>query len=42
VGRAATEAFVSSFIAILALDFILALVTIQLLKLLLALGIAVS
>jgi len=42
VGRAATEAFVSSFIAILALDFVLALVTIQLLKLLLALGIPVS
>jgi phospholipid/cholesterol/gamma-HCH transport system permease protein len=42
VGRAATEAFVASFIAILALDFVLALVTIQLLKLLPALGIPVT
>ena len=42
VGRAATEAFVASFIAILALDFVLALLTIQLLKVLLALGIPVT
>jgi len=42
VGRAATEAFVASFIAILALDFVLALLTIQLLKALLALGIHVT
>ncbi len=42
VGRAATEAFVASFIAILALDFILALLTIQLMKLLLALGVQVT
>ena len=42
VGRAATEAFVASFIAILALDFVLALLTIQLLKILLTLGIPVN
>ncbi len=42
VGRAATEAFVASFIAILALDFILALLTIQLMKLLLVLGVQVT
>lgn len=38
VGRAATEAFVMSFIAILALDFVLALATIQLVKSLAMLG----
>ena len=42
VGRAATEAFVASFIAILALDFILALLTIQLVKFLLLLGIQIT
>ena len=42
VGRAATQAFVASFIAILAIDFVLALVTIQLLKILPALGIPVT
>jgi phospholipid/cholesterol/gamma-HCH transport system permease protein len=42
VGRAATEAFVASFIAILALDFVLALITIHFLKLLLSLGIPVT
>ena len=42
VGRAATEAFVTSFIAILVLDFLLALVSIQLLRLLGNLGIPVS
>jgi phospholipid/cholesterol/gamma-HCH transport system permease protein len=41
VGRAATEAFVASFVAILALDFVLAVVTIQLMKLLWMLGIPV-
>ena len=42
VGRAATESFVASFIAILALDFALALMSIQLLKLLSMLGIPVT
>lgn len=42
VGRAATESFVVSFIAILALDFVLALASIQLLKLLWMLGIPVT
>lgn len=42
VGRAATEAFVASFIAILALDFVLALVTIHLQKLLLMLGVSIT
>ena len=42
VGRAATESFVSSFIAILAIDFVLALMSIQLLKLLWILGIPVT
>ena len=42
VGRAATQAFVASFIAILAIDFVLALVTINLLKLLLFLGVPVT
>ena len=42
VGRAATEAFVASFIAILALDFVLALVLIQVTKLLWALGVPVT
>ncbi len=42
VGRAATESFVTSFIAILALDFSLALLSIQLMKLLWMLGIPVS
>ncbi len=42
VGRAATEAFVASFVAILALDFVLALLSIHLLKLLWALGIPVT
>jgi phospholipid/cholesterol/gamma-HCH transport system permease protein len=41
VGQAATEAFVTSFIAILAVDFVLALVIIQLLKLMWMLGIPV-
>lgn len=42
VGRAATEAFVASFIAILALDFVLALVSIQLVRVLWMLGIPVT
>lgn len=42
VGRAATESFVISFIAILILDLLLALLSIQLLKLLWILGIPVS
>lgn len=42
VGRAATESFVSSFVAILAIDFFLALIAIQSLKLLGMLGIPVS
>lgn len=42
VGRAATEAFVASFIAILSLDFVLALLTIQLLKLLWMFGVPVT
>jgi phospholipid/cholesterol/gamma-HCH transport system permease protein len=42
VGRAATESFVSSFVAILAIDFFLALTSIQLLKLLWMLGIPVT
>ena len=42
VGRAATQAFVMSFIAILALDFVLALVTIQIMKTLVLLGLPVT
>ncbi|WP_373650547.1 MlaE family ABC transporter permease [Schlesneria sp. DSM 10557] len=42
VGRAATEAFVMSFIAILALDLVLALTTIQLVKTLEMLGVPVT
>ena len=42
VGRAATEAFVASFVAILALDFVLAVFGIQLLKLMWALGIPIT
>ena len=42
VGRAATQAFVMSFIAILALDFVLALVTIQIMKTLVLLGLPVA
>jgi len=42
VGRAATESFVASFIAILAIDFALALLSIQLVKLLWMLGISVT
>jgi phospholipid/cholesterol/gamma-HCH transport system permease protein len=42
VGRAATESFVASFIAILALDLILALLSIQLLRLLWLLGLPIT
>ena len=42
VGRAATESFVASFIAILVLDFVLALFSIQLIRLLWILGVPVS
>jgi len=42
VGRAATEAFVASFVAILILDFVMALFSIQLLKLLWRLGVPIS
>ena len=42
VGRAATESFVVSFVAILALDFVLALVSIQLVRVLWMLGIPVT
>ncbi len=41
VGRAATESFVVSFIVILALDLVLALLTMQVMKLLSVMGIAV-
>jgi phospholipid/cholesterol/gamma-HCH transport system permease protein len=42
VGRAATESFVISFIAILILDLVLALASIQLLRILWAMGIPVT
>ena len=42
VGRAATESFVASFVAILAIDFVLALVSIRVVKLMWFLGIPVT